>query len=646
MIELDHGLNKQHRGVLKDYLDQNKTRQWLDKASGQSSSYRSVKRAVTDLGVERIYAICPENPNRNKLERMLLVGGDALSKSDLRFLRSILVQPPTEKVSLNGKPFPPRVEYIASGVSLGLEENLQAILTTLLGTLECPYGVIAVRAGDEYTIHAVNGLPEGLGGMVIPVEVGSELAEQLASQKAFVFDQAEVLGAEINAISLPDAHWLVIPVAIGAALLGREDSFSLEEMTSATLIGGHIAPSIEKSILGVEAAYYLQRFAVLNDLASFVSSGMDLPDVIRRGEAMFRRAFGASRVQIMMYDPVTREFSTYVGDGSDIDRRAEKSMTLEKSVMDTGQVLRIGNLSDTASYVSSRPDIESLMVVPMRFRGRMVGILTLESERSEAFTDQDEKFVPVVASQMASIIISLRLNREIRQRARAMQAVNEIVKDIVGLDDVSEIAMRTAQLLAEKFEFGMVLVMLLDEELDELVAEGVAGVNASDLPRGFRFSKSLGIPGQVMVFGRSVLLPDVGESRNYVPIPGWDPGSGIWVPLSAGADRFGVVSIEFQQKGRLDKNDLAVIEAIAGILSTVLTNAMQYDQLQQSVLQLEAVRETALDIGANLDLQTLLKRVVNRVRVLSIMRTKWSRCWFPRTHGRSTAVTDSNLTPG
>ena len=49
-------------------------------------------------------------------------------------------------------------------------------------------------------------------------------------------------------------------------------------------------------ILGVEAAYYLQRFAVLNDLASFVSSGVDLPEVIRRGEAMFRRAFGASRV--------------------------------------------------------------------------------------------------------------------------------------------------------------------------------------------------------------------------------------------------------------------------------------------------------------------------------------------------------------
>jgi signal transduction histidine kinase len=144
----------------------------------------------------------------------------------------------------------------------------------------------------------------------------------------------------------------------------------------------------------------------------------------------------------------------------------------------------------------------------------------------------------------------------------------------------------------------------------------VAGANAADVPRGFRFSKSLGIPGEVMTYGRSVLLPDVEDSNNYVPIPGWEPGSGIWVPLRTGSELFGVLSVEFQKKSRVDRDELAVLEAIAGILSSVLTNARQYDQLQQSVLQLEAVRETALDIGTDLDLQTLLKRVVNRVRTL------------------------------
>ena len=576
---------------------------------------------LQNIGVGRIYAISPAEVETGRDDLMLLVGASSLKKSDIRFLGVILNDSGSAVVSANGKPVPPGPEYISSGVSLGLEENLQAILATLLGTMACQYGVISVRAGDEYTNYAVQGLSKELLKKVTSIEAGSDLAAQLASQKAFIFDQSETLGAVIRSKGLPKAFWLAVPIAIGQrviglVILGRTHSFAPDELESATLIGGHIAPSIEKSILGVEAAYYLQRFAVLNDLASFASSGMELPQVIRRGEAIFGRAFGASRAQIMMYDQVTREFSSYSEDGTEIARKGERAMSLEKSVMDIGQVLRIGNLSEAASYISSRPDVESLMVVPLRFRGRVIGVLTLESERSEAFTEQDEKFVPVIASQMASIIISLRLNREIRERARAMQSVNEIVQEIIGLDDVSKIAERTAQLLADKFNFGMVLVMLLDEELDELIAEGVAGINATDVPHRFRFSKSLGIPGQVMAYGNSVLLPDVVEASNYVPIPGWEHGSGIWVPLSTGGDRFGVISVEFQQKGRVDNNDLAVIEAIAGILSTVLTNARQYDQLQQSVIQLEAVRETALDIGTNLDLQTLLRRVVNRVRTM------------------------------
>ncbi len=620
-IETFHGLRKDQVRSLEDHLAETKTLKWLEKAIKQASSYRTVKGELTNLGVERIYAISPNLSEQKKGSRMLLIGGKPLKHSDLRFLGSILSEPNSDDGPFNGIPFPPGPKFSASGVSLGLEENLRTVLATLLSTMDCELGAVAVRAGDEYTIHAIHGLPKDLLEKVILVEGSSDLARMLASQQAFIYEQNNAVGGEIKSMSLPEAAWLVMPVAIGQrvigmVLLGREQPFSPDELESATLIGGHIAPSIEKSILGVEAAYYLQRFAVLNDLASFASSGMELHQVIVRGEAMLGRAFGASRTRILMYDQVTREFFSYSESGTGIDRQGEKAMTLEKSVMDIGQVLRIGNLSETASHISSRPEIESLMVVPMRFRGRVIGVLTLECERIDAFSEQDEKFVLVVASQMASIIISLQLNREMRQRAKAMQAVNEIAQEIVGLDDVSLIAERTAQLMADKFEFGMVLVMLLDEQLDELIAEGVAGVNASDVPIGFRFSKNLGIPGQVMAFGNSVLLPDVEKASNYVPIPGWEPGSGAWVPLSAGGDRFGVVSVEFQQKGRVDKNDLAVIEAIAGILSTVLTNARQYEQLQQSVLQLEAVRETALDIGANLDLQTLLKRVVNRVRTL------------------------------
>ena len=52
----------------------------------------------------------------------------------------------------------------------------------------------------------------------------------------------------------------------------------------------------------------------------------------------------------------------------------------------------------------------------------------------------------------------------------------------------------------------MVLVMLLDDSLQELVAEGVAGSSTEGVPKGFRFAKDLGIPGEVLETGVSRVL--------------------------------------------------------------------------------------------------------------------------------------------
>jgi len=623
-IEYAQGLKRKQRKALAEVLSADEAIRWLEKASSQESSYRSVGEEYPALEVERVYAIPDAKQRKMLAERFLVLGGAKLSRSDLNFFR-VLIQSAGKEPPIDAAQritVPPEAGIRSVGVSLGLEENLLAILDTLTKVMTCAYGMIAIRSGDEYTVHALCGLPEEWMGMSILVQEDSALADKIAGFQAFQIKERLALGAKKRDAELPKAEWLVMPLVIGQRVIalgifGRKEKIQQTDIDAATAIGGHVAPAVEKSIMGVEAAYYLQRFALLNELAGFASSGMELHQVVQRGEAIFRRAFGAQHVKIMLYNEDRQEFRTYAAGGSgDIVRQPAKTMSLERSVMEIGQVLRVGNIAKITSNLSTYPEMAAKMVVPMRFRGRVIGVISLESSQPDVFTEQDEKFVPVVASQMASILISLRLNAEMRQRARAMQAVNEIAQEILGLNDVSLIADRTANLMAQKFEYGMVLVMLLDEDLEELIAEGVAGANAADVPRGFRFSKSLGIPGEVMAFGESVLLPNVEDSANYVPIPGWEPGSGIWVPLRSGMELFGVVSVEFQKKSRVDKDDLAVLEAIAGILSSVLTNARQYDQLQQSVLQLEAVRETALDIGADLDLQTLLKRVVNRVRTL------------------------------
>jgi signal transduction histidine kinase len=379
-----------------------------------------------------------------------------------------------------------------------------------------------------------------------------------------------------------------------------------------------VAPSIEKSIVYAESANYLQRFALLNDLSQVASGGFDIFGIVKRVENMLSRAFGSDNSTVWLLDQVNIGYLEHPEGNPELAfiRRIRMDSAIEGEIIENGNILRIANIEKRSKYITHDYNIASKLAVPMRFRGQIIGVISLESKKPETFSEQDESLLSVVGSQVASIVENIRLNIETHERASNLQLINEIVRDILGLTQISEISDRAARLMAEKFNLDMVLVMILNDSLDEFVAEGVAGRAVEDIPKRFHFASNLGIPAKVLETGESILLRDASTTSGYFPLPGWEPGSGVWVPLRDGEKVFGVINVEFKQKDKVNETDMIVIEAIAGPLSSVIMNARQYEQLQGTIGQLRAVRDTALDISTDLDLEFLLKRVVNRVRVL------------------------------
>lgn len=608
--DLTVGLSKKLKIQLDEVIGQRTILRWLEETAELGNS--RYKKSGGELGVGRMYLF--PGPTST---RQLLIGAGSLSKVDKEFFGELASRIYSELPAESFGEIPAGQSAIAGGASLSLSESLGGMLEIVCRAMQADAGYLAVLAGEQLRVKGVRGLENELFGIAIEVNSHSHFSEVITRKKVIQLTPGEDADPDFSSIRSGENHnyQLIIPVVAGnrvTAVVGlmRPEPFSTDERKKAEAIGSHIAPPVEKSMLGMEAAYYLQRFALLNELASFASSGLDLPRVVQRGQAVLLRAFDADAAHIWLCDDDRIGLLSFVeGDNGQITRRMLKGGAIEKSVVEIGQPIRIDETTDSDEQGSR-------LVVPMRFRGAVIGVVSLQSHSPAAFSEQDEKYLAVVASQLASIITSIRLNTEMRLRALAMKNVNDIVQEIVDLRNIPEITRQTARLLAEKFEHEMVLVMRVDAQLDEFIAEGVAGSQVQDVPHGFRFSKGLGIPSEVARDGVSILLSDVRSAPNYVPIPGWDPGSGMWVPLRAGTEIIGVISVESREINNLDDNDLAVLEAVAGILSSVLTNASQYDQLKESVSQLAAVRETALDVGADLDLDTLLKRVVNRVRVM------------------------------
>ena len=92
----------------------------------------------------------------------------------------------------------------------------------------------------------------------------------------------------------------------------------------------------------------------------------------------------------------------------------------------------------------------------------------------------------------------------------------------------------------------------------------------------------------------------------------------LGVPIVLGDQALGVLSVQStEQYGAYSARDQHILTMIADQAAVAIANAQRYEavdlQLQQRVKQLEALEETARDLNATLDLDTILDRLIARV---------------------------------
>jgi signal transduction histidine kinase len=184
---------------------------------------------------------------------------------------------------------------------------------------------------------------------------------------------------------------------------------------------------------------------------------------------------------------------------------------------------------------------------------------------------------------------------------RNLKLIHKVVQRVIGLGDIAEVARIASDLIAKNFGYELAVVLLADDN-NNLIVRGIGGTAAKAVRRGLSDLQARGavsITSQVFQTGRSLLIGDVADHPLYLPIPGWDAGSEMCVALSDGEKIFGIIDVESSEPGAFTKTDLLAMEALAGILASVISSAGHYQKLQETVSQLqETQQELQATIGA------------------------------------------------
>ncbi len=601
-------LGKKTQPGLVKFLTKVEVDSWLCGAlSGGQSRSVSLPQS-SNLDVARLFAF----PLLG-VSRVVVAGADQLSNESQRLWRLVVsgikndesVSDASGASSVAASLLVPDLD---SENPYDLPRALDRALASFVRLVSVQGGWLAVRRGESLEVHAQWNAPS-CADLVLSIDGNTLFQRMNRNLTPMVVQRSSVLWTEIphKGLKASTRVWTCVPLVIGQRLIGalvlwKTSEFKGDEWNRLIDLATQVAPSIETIITFAEMAGHLRRLAMLNDFALTVSTGRNLDQIARRMFAMLSRAFTTELIVLYLLSSDNRLLIEYQSsDGNMISTMQSADEHRITPMIKNGQKVRLGENHTDVSLPLYDKALSGLYV-PLRFRGQTIGILCVESLRSEAFNLYDESLMNVIASHLASLADYTRLREEAEGRARNLGLIHEVVQQVIGLTDPRAVAEITSDLLARYFAYELAAVFVADEN-GNLTIGGFGGASQNVVKRAtksFEYPVSGGITGHVFETGEGLVVNDVMQDNRYRSIKGWQAGSEMCVAIREGAKILGIIDVESSSRNAFTHNDFMALESLAGILASVISSADQYQRLQVTISQL---RSTQVELRARMEAQ-------------------------------------------
>ena len=131
--------------------------------------------------------------------------------------------------------------------------------------------------------------------------------------------------------------------------------------------------------------------------------------------------------------PALKNFSTTAVRGYDIEELSELHLKVGEGLLghvaQTGEPLIVADVSLDPRYVNARRETCSEMVAPIISNDEVIGAFDLESDRKNAYTEDDLEILMLLASQVAIIIEKAMLHEQLVEKKR-LQAQLEVARHV------------------------------------------------------------------------------------------------------------------------------------------------------------------------------------------------------------------------
>jgi len=225
---------------------------------------------------------------------------------------------------------------------------------------------------------------------------------------------------------------LAVPLIAKNRLIGVLDLeseqtgyFRPEHLHLLTLTASRIAQAIENARLYSRVSRQAQSLSVLNEIATELTSILDLDPLLERVGQLLRRLIDYQMFSVMLLDEKGEELVTrYAWRFGTIQaprRRISINSGLVGAAVREWRMVNAPDVRRDSRYIEMNPETRSELIVPLFYKGRIIGVLDLEHTRTGFFNEEHERVITTMAAQVAISIENARLYQAVRRQERQLE---------------------------------------------------------------------------------------------------------------------------------------------------------------------------------------------------------------------------------
>ncbi len=360
--------------------------------------------------------------------------------------------------------------------SLDLQQSLQIIADGLTESLNVDQAAIALlnEAGDGLQIVADHFDKErsySAIGITLPLE-GNELSiEVLTKRQSVCIEDAQnnprtaLIHEALRSRGIETLYLFPVVTGnkaigtVGIDILEQGRLLSPEQLRLAETIIFQAATAIQNSQLFATVEARVQELAMLNEVARSVSYQLEPGQLLEAIFNQVRRVLPSDIFFVGLFDTERQTVAyPFLYEDGQLTEEGPQPINPHSNVyqiLQTGEpILKMLTREERERILAEQPDLligdtnihkvpASVLYVPLQRGQRVVGAMSIQSYKKDAYTESDLVLLSGIASHASVALENARLYAAAQQRARREQLVNEITRRIQTTQTV-ESALQTA----------------------------------------------------------------------------------------------------------------------------------------------------------------------------------------------------------